>query len=123
MLTDSLECERSATAKTQAQVRFWKGGGGGISNHTFLKTTPGLLIITTLMLEQINSLAATDPNTPHEGICQAQDEPGPARDQQMETGSLEVLQSRNSGLSPSPQGPSVQELSAAKTALSHAIMI
>lgn len=48
--------------------------GGGISNHTFLKTTPGLLIITAPTLEQINSLAATDPNTPHEGIFQSQEE-------------------------------------------------
>lgn len=56
------------------------GGGGGISNHTFLKTTPGFLIITALILEQINSLAATDPNTPHEGIFQAQEESGSVRD-------------------------------------------
>lgn len=56
MLTDSLERERSGTSQTQAQVRFWKkhtwGGGSGNSNYTFLKTTPGLLIITALTLGQ-----------------------------------------------------------------------
>lgn len=54
--------------------------GGGIFNHTSLKTSPGFLIITALMLEQINSLAATDPNTPQEGIFQAQEESGSVGD-------------------------------------------
>lgn len=59
MLTDSLQCERSGTSQTRAQVRFWKkhtgGSGSGNSNYTFLKTTPGLLIVTALMLGQITA--------------------------------------------------------------------
>lgn len=63
MLTDSLERERVGLQRPGHKSDFGRnipGGGSGISSHTFLKTTPGLLIITALMLEQTNSLAATD---------------------------------------------------------------